>query len=143
MTWILTYSYHWILLKSLSIHNCNVLIFVFSETWYLLKQTWMFGHLYVTIRFSERKKKIIPFLIFKLFVSILCRLHSAGHLIDACLQKVGLGHIEPTKGYHFPDGYGFDLYFLYIFHVSNENRLRSKNKFPMTRTNHVKSFKGH
>ncbi|XP_065636390.1 uncharacterized protein LOC111988495 [Quercus suber] len=32
------------------------------------------------------------------------RLHSAGHLIDACLQKVGLGHLEPTKGYHFPDG---------------------------------------
>ncbi|KAL9691307.1 hypothetical protein QQ045_011728 [Rhodiola kirilowii] len=32
------------------------------------------------------------------------RLHSAGHLIDVCLENVGLGHLEPGKGYHFPDG---------------------------------------
>ncbi|XP_010551066.1 PREDICTED: uncharacterized protein LOC104821773 [Tarenaya hassleriana] len=32
------------------------------------------------------------------------RLHSAGHLLDVCMQKVGLGHLEPGKGYHFPDG---------------------------------------
>ncbi|CAA7034482.1 unnamed protein product [Microthlaspi erraticum] len=32
------------------------------------------------------------------------RLHSAGHLLDLCIQKVGLGHLEPGKGYHFPDG---------------------------------------
>ncbi|KAG6758892.1 hypothetical protein POTOM_035355 [Populus tomentosa] len=32
------------------------------------------------------------------------RLHSAGHLMDACLEEVGLGHMEPGKGYHFPDG---------------------------------------
>ncbi|KAL5785231.1 hypothetical protein ACOSQ2_007623 [Xanthoceras sorbifolium] len=32
------------------------------------------------------------------------RLHSAGHLLDACMQSVGLGHLEPSKGYHFPDG---------------------------------------
>ncbi|AEE75837.1 threonyl and alanyl tRNA synthetase second additional domain-containing protein [Arabidopsis thaliana] len=32
------------------------------------------------------------------------RLHSAGHLLDMCMQKVGLGHLEPGKGYHFPDG---------------------------------------
>ncbi|PON88317.1 Alanine-tRNA ligase, archaea [Trema orientale] len=32
------------------------------------------------------------------------RLHSAGHLLDACMQNVGLGHLEPGKGYHFPDG---------------------------------------
>ncbi|KAK0606845.1 hypothetical protein LWI29_005133 [Acer saccharum] len=32
------------------------------------------------------------------------RLHSAGHLLDACMQNVGLGHSEPAKGYHFPDG---------------------------------------
>ncbi|GMY27723.1 Alanine-tRNA ligase, archaea [Fagus crenata] len=32
------------------------------------------------------------------------RLHSAGHLLDMCMQKVGLGHLEPSKGYHFPDG---------------------------------------
>uniref|UniRef100_M4E070 Threonyl/alanyl tRNA synthetase SAD domain-containing protein n=1 Tax=Brassica campestris TaxID=3711 RepID=M4E070_BRACM len=31
-------------------------------------------------------------------------LHSAGHLLDLCMQKVGLGHLEPGKGYHFPDG---------------------------------------
>ncbi|XP_059632728.1 uncharacterized protein LOC132275285 [Cornus florida] len=32
------------------------------------------------------------------------RLHSAGHLLDACMQNVGLGHLEPSKGHHFPDG---------------------------------------
>lgn len=32
------------------------------------------------------------------------RLHSAGHLLDACMINVGLGHLEPSKGYHFPDG---------------------------------------
>ncbi|GMP76587.1 hypothetical protein CsSME_00033197 [Camellia sinensis var. sinensis] len=32
------------------------------------------------------------------------RLHSAGHLLDACLGNVGLGYLEPTKAYHFPDG---------------------------------------
>ncbi|KAM6545182.1 hypothetical protein CsatB_025918 [Cannabis sativa] len=32
------------------------------------------------------------------------RLHSAGHLLDVCMQNVGLGHLEPGKGYHFPDG---------------------------------------
>ncbi|KAJ6771074.1 ALANYL-TRNA EDITING PROTEIN [Salix koriyanagi] len=32
------------------------------------------------------------------------RLHSAGHLLDACMQDVGLGQLEPGKGYHFPDG---------------------------------------
>ncbi|CAH8328637.1 unnamed protein product [Eruca vesicaria subsp. sativa] len=32
------------------------------------------------------------------------KLHSAGHLLDLCMQKVGLGHLEPGKGYHFPDG---------------------------------------
>ncbi|XP_010487518.1 PREDICTED: uncharacterized protein LOC104765497 [Camelina sativa] len=32
------------------------------------------------------------------------RLHSAGHLLDMCMQKVGLGYLEPGKGYHFPDG---------------------------------------
>ncbi|KAL1220169.1 putative alanine--tRNA ligase, chloroplastic/mitochondrial [Cardamine amara subsp. amara] len=32
------------------------------------------------------------------------RLHSAGHLLDLCMQQVGLGHLEAGKGYHFPDG---------------------------------------
>lgn len=32
------------------------------------------------------------------------RLHSAGHLLDVCMEKVGLHHLEPSKGYHFPDG---------------------------------------
>ncbi|KAG9137100.1 hypothetical protein Leryth_011936 [Lithospermum erythrorhizon] len=32
------------------------------------------------------------------------RLHSAGHLLDICMRSIGLGHLEPTKGYHFPDG---------------------------------------
>ncbi|XP_039126893.1 alanine--tRNA ligase [Dioscorea cayenensis subsp. rotundata] len=32
------------------------------------------------------------------------RLHSAGHLLDVCMRKVGSSHLEPGKGYHFPDG---------------------------------------
>nr|XP_043628894.1 alanine--tRNA ligase [Erigeron canadensis] len=32
------------------------------------------------------------------------RLHSAGHLLDVCLPKVGLSHLKPGKAYHFPDG---------------------------------------
>lgn len=32
------------------------------------------------------------------------RLHSAGHLLDICVHNVGLFHLEPGKGYHFPDG---------------------------------------
>ncbi|KAJ0980672.1 hypothetical protein J5N97_008927 [Dioscorea zingiberensis] len=32
------------------------------------------------------------------------RLHSAGHLLDVCMRNVGLSYLEPTKGYHFPDG---------------------------------------
>lgn len=31
-------------------------------------------------------------------------LHSAGHLLDVCMRNVGLGYLEPGKGYHFPDG---------------------------------------
>lgn len=41
----------------------------------------------------------------KFLFTCLCRLHSAGHLLDVCKKKVGLGHLEPGKGYHFPDGY--------------------------------------
>ncbi|KAD4178616.1 hypothetical protein E3N88_27207 [Mikania micrantha] len=33
------------------------------------------------------------------------RLHSAGHLLDVCLPKVGLSDLKPGKAYHFPDGY--------------------------------------
>ncbi|GAB4851279.1 hypothetical protein Ancab_030575 [Ancistrocladus abbreviatus] len=36
--------------------------------------------------------------------SLNSRLHSAGHLLDICMQNVGLGYTEPSKGYHFPDG---------------------------------------
>ncbi|KAL1539102.1 alanine--tRNA ligase [Salvia divinorum] len=32
------------------------------------------------------------------------RLHSAGHLLDLCVRNVGWEHLEPSKGYHFPDG---------------------------------------
>ena len=32
-----------------------------------------------------------------------CRLHTAGHLIDAALHLIGYNW-EPTKGYHFPNG---------------------------------------
>lgn len=32
------------------------------------------------------------------------RLHSGGHLLDICVRNVGWDHLEPSKGYHFPDG---------------------------------------
>lgn len=32
------------------------------------------------------------------------RSHSAGHLIDVAVEKVGITGITPTKGYHFPQG---------------------------------------
>ncbi|XP_015694315.1 alanine--tRNA ligase isoform X2 [Oryza brachyantha] len=32
------------------------------------------------------------------------RLHSAGHLLDICISNIGLSHVEPGKGHHFPDG---------------------------------------
>ncbi|XP_020583457.1 uncharacterized protein LOC110026722 isoform X2 [Phalaenopsis equestris] len=32
------------------------------------------------------------------------RIHSAGHLLDICMHNVGLSHLKPGKGYHFPDG---------------------------------------
>ncbi|CAK9870439.1 unnamed protein product [Sphagnum jensenii] len=32
------------------------------------------------------------------------RLHTAGHLLDACMSNVGLTSFEPGKGHHFPDG---------------------------------------
>uniref|UniRef100_K3XLT7 Alanyl-tRNA synthetase class IIc N-terminal domain-containing protein n=1 Tax=Setaria italica TaxID=4555 RepID=K3XLT7_SETIT len=36
--------------------------------------------------------------------SLNSRLHSAGHLLDICVSNVGLSHLQPGKGYHFPDG---------------------------------------
>lgn len=36
--------------------------------------------------------------------SLNSRLHSAGHLLDICMSSVGLSHLGPGKGYHFPDG---------------------------------------
>ncbi|XP_021905009.1 alanine--tRNA ligase, cytoplasmic [Carica papaya] len=51
------------------------------------------------------------------------RLHSAGHLLDVCMQKVGLGHLEPGKGYHFPDGP-----FVEYKGTIPQNELQSKQK---------------
>lgn len=44
-----------------------------------------------------------------------CRLHSAGHLLDLCVRNVGWGHLEPSKGYHFPDGYALLWVTLWTF----------------------------
>ena len=33
-----------------------------------------------------------------------CRLHSAGHLLDAAMRNVGKGSLIPSKGHHFNDG---------------------------------------
>ncbi|MFA5828773.1 MAG: alanine--tRNA ligase-related protein [Candidatus Shapirobacteria bacterium] len=32
------------------------------------------------------------------------RLHSAGHLLDCAVTKIGIENLKPTKGFHFPDG---------------------------------------
>lgn len=32
------------------------------------------------------------------------RLHSAGHLMDSALARIGMADLIPAKGYHFPDG---------------------------------------
>ncbi|MFC1656017.1 alanine--tRNA ligase-related protein [Patescibacteria group bacterium] len=32
------------------------------------------------------------------------KLHSAGHLLDAALEKLGIDEIKPVKGFHFSDG---------------------------------------
>lgn len=35
--------------------------------------------------------------------SLNSRLHTAGHLLDACMRFIGLGSLEPGKGHHFPE----------------------------------------
>lgn len=32
------------------------------------------------------------------------KIHSAGHLLDCAVSKMGLDNLKPTKGFHFPDG---------------------------------------
>ena len=32
------------------------------------------------------------------------KLHSAGHLLDAAVEKLGITDIKPVKGFHFPEG---------------------------------------
>ncbi|XP_059592768.1 uncharacterized protein LOC100244170 isoform X3 [Vitis vinifera] len=51
------------------------------------------------------------------------RLHSAGHLLDICMRTVGLGNLEPGKGYHFPDGP-----FVEYKGVVPQNELQGKQK---------------
>ncbi|KAI4369563.1 hypothetical protein MLD38_017989 [Melastoma candidum] len=66
------------------------------------------------------------------------RLHSAGHLIDACLKNVGLGHLEPGKGYHFPDGP-----FVEYKGVIPQNELQSKQMELEIEVNKIISRGGH
>ena len=46
------------------------------------------------------------FFSFLLFVSLFLwgRLHSAGHLLDTAMNQIGRTDLQPSKGYHFPDG---------------------------------------
>lgn len=32
------------------------------------------------------------------------KLHSAGHLLDCAVSKMGIENLHPTKGFHFPEG---------------------------------------
>jgi hypothetical protein len=38
-------------------------------------------------------------------------------LLDICVHNVGLFHLEPGKGYHFPDGYDW-LPLMHLFFCS-------------------------
>lgn len=44
------------------------------------------------------------------------RNHSAGHLIDIAIRRIGLSHLKPTKWYHFPEW----CYVEYIGTISEE-----------------------
>lgn len=67
------------------------------------------GYSYFVMLVSKQEVSMwIFFGSFSLCCFLWCRLHSAGHLMDACLEEVGLGYMEPGKGYHFPDGYALD-----------------------------------
>ena len=35
---------------------------------------------------------------------VYAKYHSAGHLLDIAVRRVGLTHLQPGKGYHFPIG---------------------------------------
>lgn len=35
---------------------------------------------------------------------VYAKYHSAGHLLDIATRRVGLFHLQPSKGYHFPVG---------------------------------------
>ncbi|KAF8394565.1 hypothetical protein HHK36_020777 [Tetracentron sinense] len=56
------------------------------------------------------------------------RLHSAGHLLDACMRNVGLDSLEPSKGYHFPVGYKAIFVYLGLVALASTWRL-SKSSF--------------
>ena len=43
------------------------------------------------------------------------RIHSAGHLLDIAMTKLGQTHLKPGKGYHFPKG----AYVEYIGNIDN------------------------
>ncbi|EOA31540.1 hypothetical protein CARUB_v10014731mg [Capsella rubella] len=64
----------------------------FSKVYQILEVQWILRKGKKLIVVDESRRKLNS------------RLHSAGHLLDMCMQKVGLGHLEPGKGYHFPDG---------------------------------------
>ena len=49
------------------------------------------------------------------------RLHSAGHLLDSAVHRLGLD-VSPGKGYHFPDG----AYVEYTGSIPAEDRERVK-----------------
>jgi len=46
----------------------------------------------LTLKIDEERRKLNA------------RLHSAGHLLDCAVTKLGVKNLRPTKGFHFPDG---------------------------------------
>jgi len=47
------------------------------------------------------------------------RMHSAGHLLDMAMWRLGQDHLKPGKGYHFPQG----AYVEYIGNVEDKEKL--------------------
>ena len=61
------------------------------------------------------------------------RIHSAGHLLDLAMTRLGFDHLEPGKGYHFPKG----AYVEYIGVVEADQRDKLKEDLNTTIKNMI------
>lgn len=62
---------------------------------------WHFGN-FISGKFISEEKVTLEIEAAKR--NLYTKLHSAGHLIDCAVEKLAIPNLQPTKGYHFPDG---------------------------------------